>query len=165
MILHYFYKKEIIEDKIAKNVYKNILKRSNVIINSNDLFENKDYNSSFEIVSILLIIYIKNNINFKYQNYKKINDALISIFISDLDESLRQNGIGDMSIGKYVKKYVKKFYYRLKKFPKDINNNKKQSFVEYLQLFNLIRKNEILRASEIIFFHYTEILNEYNKEI
>ena len=165
MILHYFNKKEIIEDKIAKNVYKNILKRSNVIINSNDLFENKDYNSSFEIVSILLIIYIKNNINFKYQNYKKINEALMSIFISDLDESLRQNGIGDMSIGKYVKKYVKKFYYRLKKFPKDISNCKKQSFVEYLLLFELIRKNEILRASEIIFFHYKEILNEYNKEI
>ena len=32
--------------------------------------------------------------------------------IEDLDKALREIGIGDMSIGKYVKKYVKKFYYR-----------------------------------------------------
>ena len=33
----------------------------------------------------------------------------MSNFINDLDKSFREVGIGDMSIGKYVKKYVKKF--------------------------------------------------------
>ena len=44
--------------------------------------------------------------------------SLLILFIKDLDESLSLRGIGDMSIGKYVKSYVKKFYFRLSKFPK-----------------------------------------------
>ena len=44
---------------------------------------------------------------------ENINQILIDLLIADLDYSLREQGIGDMSIGKYVKKYVKKFYYRL----------------------------------------------------
>ena len=58
---------------------------------------------------------LQNNRN----KYLVINDKLVSLFIEDLDESLREKGIGDMSIGKYVKSYVKKFYFRLGKFPID----------------------------------------------
>ena len=45
---------------------------------------------------------------------KRVNEELIKNLVNDLDKSLRDAGISDMSIGKYVKKYVKKFYYRLK---------------------------------------------------
>ena len=41
-----------IDKKIANNIYNNILKLSNSFIKENDFFISKDYNSSFEIVSI-----------------------------------------------------------------------------------------------------------------
>ena len=86
MILHYFKKKENIDQKIAKDLYKKIIHKSSVLLKENNYFKEKNYSSSFEIVSILLIFYIKLNIQNKIKNYKIINKNLIDIFILDLDE-------------------------------------------------------------------------------
>ena len=161
MILHYFKKKENIEEKFAKDTYTNILKQSNSFLNNNSFFNHKDYNSSFEIVSIFMIFYIKLNIKFKINNYKLINEELIKIFILDLDESLREKGIGDMSIGKYVKKYVKKFYFRLSKFPKDIEDLDFNKFTSYLKYFEFIRNDQKINASKKIISIFGLISNSY----
>ena len=90
-----------------------------------------------------MIMFIRKNLlNPNKILYLKVNDELISLFISDLDESLREKGIGDMSIGKYVKSYVKKFYYRISKFPKDNNLKKNKKFVEYLKITDLIKNDD-----------------------
>ena len=157
MILHYFIKKENKENKIAENIYKTILKISNQIINEYNYFKDKNYNSSFEVVSIFLIIYIKTNINKNITNYKIINESLISIFISDLDESLRTKGIGDMSIGKYVKSYVKKFYFRLSRFPEIKEEFENISIEKYLKLFDFVEENKIKLASSTILKFYKKI--------
>ncbi len=159
MILHYFNKKENIEKKISEEIYKGILRESNLILINNNFFKEKNYNSSFEIVSILIIFYIKNNIKNNIKNYNKINEYLISIFIDDLDESLRKKGIGDMSIGKYVKSYVKKFYYRLSQFPNISEINSSNFLENYLQLFDFIKDNKISLASNKFKKIYTDIEN------
>ena len=111
MILQYFKKKENKEQIIAREQYKKILAESKTFLNENNFFKTKDYKTSFEIVSILLIINIRRNLLEANRTlFLKVNEKLISLFIADLDESLRQKGIGDMSFGKYVKSYVKKFY-------------------------------------------------------
>ena len=161
MLLHYFKKKENIENTIAINQYKKILKISLSLLNENYFFKKKDYNISFEIVSIFLIMMIQINLkNKNLEKYKKINEYLISIFISDLDESLREKGIGDMSIGKYVKSYVKKFYFRLKKFPKKFNSDEDNSLVNYLNKINLLDNPEDhLKVSLIFKEKYKFLLN------
>ena len=145
MILQYFKKKENKEQIIASNQYKKILSESNIFLNDNDFFNVKNYKTSFEIVSIFLIMFIKINLlkNNRKENLK-VNDHLISLFIADLDESLREKGIGDMSIGKYVKSYVKKFYFRISKFPNDSYLYKNDSFIEYLKMTNLIKNDELI---------------------
>ena len=160
MILHYFKKKENIEHQIAKDIYNEVLKISNLFLGENSYFIQKDYNSSFEIVSIFTIIYIKLNIKFKKKNYKYINEEIIKILVSDLDESLRSKGIGDMSIGKYVKSYVKKFYFRISKFPIDIDND---NLSNYLKKFDFLIEGEIDNASKSIIAIYKKISNKYKK--
>ena len=148
MILHYFKNKENKEQIIASNQYRSILSRSKLFLNENNFFKVKDYKTSFEIVSIFLIMFIRKNIledNKKF--YLKVNDELMSLFISDLDESLREKGIGDMSIGKYVKSYVKKFYFRISKFPNDNNLYKNESFIEYLRVTDLIIGDDYIKVS------------------
>ena len=163
MILQYFYRKENSQKKKAQQIYVNIINLSKNLLKKNNFFTDKNYNTSFEIVSLFLIIYIKLNIKYRINDYVKINEDLISIFINDLDESLRIEGIGDMSIGKYVKSYVKKFYFRLDKFPKNINNLSANQFQDYLKLFNIIKPNLIVNSSIKFKAEFNIILESYIK--
>tara|TARA_B100000214_G_C23838124_1_gene567481 strand:- start:212 stop:706 length:495 start_codon:yes stop_codon:yes gene_type:complete len=157
MILQYLFKKENKEKKIAISYYKNILEITKNFINNKDYFITTKFQLSFEIVSLFLIFYIhllKENNN---RPSKLINDYLIQEFILDLDESLRKLGIGDMSIGKHVKSYVKKFYFRLSKFDMLIKNDNKNAMYKYLSFFQIINKNELDHGSDEILVIYSSI--------
>ena len=163
MILQYFKKKENKEQIIANDQYKKILFESRAFLDDNDFFKVKDYKTSFEIVSIFLIMFIRKNLlEDDKKLFIKINDKLISLFISDLDESLREKGIGDMSIGKYVKSYVKKFYFRISKFPNDNNLYKNKSFIEYLKMTDLIKNDDYINVSRIFNHKFNDLINSLN---
>ena len=163
MILQYFKKKENKEQIIAREQYKKILAESKIFLNENNFFKTKDYKTSFEIVSIFLIMNIRRNLlEVNRKLFLKVNEKLISLFIADLDESLRQKGIGDMSIGKYVKSYVKKFYYRLKKFPKENNLYKNETFIEYLKLTDLIKNDDYHNVSRIFNDKFNDFIKTKN---
>ena len=163
MILQYLKKRENKEQIIATEQYKKILFESNRFINENNFFKTKDYKTSFEIVSIFLIMFIR--INLLQNNRKKyliVNDELISLFIADLDESLREKGIGDMSIGKYVKSYVKKFYFRISKFPDDNNLYNNKAFIEYLKVTNLTKNEDYINVSRKFNDKFVDFINSTN---
>ena len=160
MILQYFKKKENKEQKIAIDQYKKILIESNLFLNENNFFKVKNYKISFEIVSIFLIMFIRINLLENNRKlYLKVNDELLSLYISDLDESLREKGIGDMSIGKYVKSYVKKFYFRITKFPDDNNLFQNESFIEYLKLIDFIKNDDFVNVSRKFNDKFSEFMN------
>ena len=163
MILQYLKKKENKEQIIATKQYRQIIYESNIFLNDNNFFTTKDYKTSFEIVSIFLIMFIR--INLLKNNRKKyliVNDELISLFIADLDESLREKGIGDMSIGKYVKSYVKKFYFRISKFPDDNNLYNNKAFIEYLKVTNLIKSEDYINVSRKFNDKFVDFINSTN---
>ena len=163
MILQYLKKRENKEQIIATEQYKKILFESNRFINENNFFKTKDYKTSFEIVSIFLIMFIRKNLLENNKKiYLKVNDELVSLFISDLDESLREKGIGDMSIGKYVKSYVKKFYFRISKFPKNNNLYKNELFIEYLKITDLFKNDDYVDVSRKFNDKFGNLLNSTN---
>jgi len=160
MILQYFNKKENKEQIIATKQYKKILYESTEFLKDNDFFKVKDYKTSFEIVSIFMIMFIRKNLlEANRKQYLKVNEELVSLFILDLDESLREKGIGDMSIGKYVKSYVKKFYFRISKFPKDNNLYKNEYFIEYLRITNLLKNDDYINVSRKFNDKFGEFIN------
>ena len=163
MILQYLKKRENKEQIIATEQYKKILFESNKFINENNFFKTKDYKTSFEIVSIFLIMFIRKNLLENNRKiYLKVNDELVSLFISDLDESLREKGIGDMSIGKYVKSYVKKFYFRISKFPNNNNLYKNESFIEYLKITDLFKNDDYVDVSRKFNDKFGNLINSVN---
>ena len=70
---------------------------------------------------------------------------------------MREIGIGDMSIGKHVKKYVKKFYFRIKKIDKLLNNFQKSEFIDYLSAIKSVNINNISFFADEIMGLYKEI--------
>ena len=163
MILQYLKKKENKEHLIATKQYKKILTESNLFLNQNNFFKEKNYKISFEIITIFIIMFFRKNLLEKNKKfYDKVNDQLLSLFISDLDESLREKGIGDMSIGKFVKSYVKKFYFRISKFPDDNNLYKNKIFIEYLKITDLIKNDDYVNVSRKFNDKFTEFINSSN---
>ena len=148
MLLHYFYKKENKEKNYINDIYSKNFRLSIRFIQSNKYILKKDFQTSFEIFSLFLIFHIKNFKDFKIKNYEKINEELMTLFVKDLDYSFREIGIGDMKIGKYVKAYIKKFYFRLSTMEKILNSKDLNKTVEFLSKLNIIKKDQIITTSK-----------------
>ena len=126
-----------------KIIYLQTIKSVKRITNKLYLTENLNFNHTFEITTLLLFcIFFGSKTSSEFnKNDINNNQVLMDYFIRDIDHSLRLSGIGDMSIGKYVKRYVKKFYFRVSELEKlfskkeDFNNIK---FNEYLIKYNII---------------------------
>ena len=159
MILQYFKKKENEYKDVADRIYLIILHKSKKLIKKN-YFEEVNFNSSFELISILLIFYLNRNKEKNYNNYKKINDELVKNFINDLDKTIREIGIGDMSIGKYVKKYVKKFYYRIKIIDPILKNFSDRDFIVFLKSLKSVDKKNTKKMANDLLGIYQEIKNK-----
>jgi len=158
MVLQYFKKKEN-EYKIKSDeLYLNILKKSKKLLNKK-YFNQIDFNTSFELISILLIYYLKFFKNKDMTSKKRVNEELMKNLVSDLDKSLRDVGISDMSIGKYVKKYVKKFYYRLKILDPIFENDNNEELLNYLNSLEFVNKNNSNELINILSKFFMEIKN------
>ena len=109
-------------DKIAKDIILGKEKVQNKLLKSlgsNDVFNNN-----------LKIIKLKRKLNNSKNKY--IKQYLMDLYLIDLDKSLRELGIGDMSIGKYVKLHVKKIYYRISKLENIVKKNSSFELRKYI---------------------------------
>ena len=64
-----------------------------------------------------------------------------------------------MSIGKYVKKYVKKFYYRLKILDLIFENENHLEFIKYLNSLECVNKNNSKELVNVLSMFFIEIQN------
>ena len=158
MILQYFKKKEN-EYKIKSDkIYLNILKKSKSLLNKK-YFNKIDFSISFELISILLIFYLKFLKDKENNSKKRVNEELMKNLVNDLDKSLRDVGISDMSIGKYVKKYVKKFYYRLKILDPIFENDNYEELLNHVNSLESINKNNSNELVNQLFKFFMQIKN------
>ena len=158
MILQYFRKKEN-EYKIkADKIYLNILNKSKLLMNKK-YFNEINFTISFEVISLLLIFYLHFLKDYNTSLKKKINEELVKNLVNDLDSSLRDIGISDMSIGKYVKKYVKKFYYRLKILDPIFENDNNEEFYNYLNSLEFVNKNNLKELDNQLSKFFVQIKN------
>ena len=158
MILQYFKKKEN-EYKIKSDkIYLNVLYQSKSLLN-NKFFNEINFSTSFELISILMIYNLKFFKNKNIASKKRVNEELMKNLVNDLDNSLRDVGISDMSIGKYVKKYVKKFYYRLKILDPIFENDNNEEFNNYLNSLEIVNKDNSKELVNVLSKFFMEIKN------
>jgi len=150
MFLHYFKKKENKDKVIANNLYNSIVQNIKTILSKKEHNVKNDFNSSFELATIIIFC-----IFYAYDNSRKnklIKQYLMDTFILDLDQSLRNIGIGDNKISKYVKKYVKKTYYRIYTLDKIFKKNDYKEFCDFINKIDInVYKNNSSIFSQYIY--------------
>jgi len=157
MVLHYFIKKENNDKDISNEIYLSMINHIENIVNNKNFKIKKDFNSIFELMTLLLFV-----VFFAYKKGKtnrNINQKLLDLYIIDLDQTLREQGIGDMSIGKYVKAYVKKIYYRISKLEIIFKKNNLNEFKKYIIKIN-INSNNSDKLSNFLFKNIKNLLNK-----
>ena len=162
MFLHYFKKKENKDKSVSSNLYKSIVQSTQIISNKLEFNIKNEFNSYFELILILLF-----SVLFAYKKNEKIkliNQELMNLFILDIDHTLREKGIGDMSIGKYVKTYVKKIYYRISKLDNIFLNDDYLSFEKYVKMINIQKKNDNQKNLTQYLFNTINISIKYAKK-
>jgi len=158
MFLQYFKIKRNNYKKQTLSIYQEIVNHSNHFIKNSLNDKNYNFDEVFEIFSIVTFFYLKKLKDKNTQTNNEISQRIIDNFIKDLDQNFREKGIGDMSIGKYVKKYVKKFYYRLKILDKVLKENEDINFVNYVQKFGISNYGNIKKINEDLKILYNYIV-------
>lgn len=151
MFLHYFRRKVIKDNSLSHDLYLEILRLVNNIFDKNEGNIKKDFNSSYEIFSIFLIVILyaaKNN----KTDYSKINQELMNKFIDDLDYSMREIGVSDMKVGKHVKAYVKKFYFRISSLEIILKNQDYLEFEKYIISLEIFNNFDLFKQKNQIFY-------------
>ena len=155
MILKYFKKKQNKSHDLYNYLYIDIIDLTKLITFKILKIKNVDFVITFEVITIILFCIFFGYKNNKINNYKFEKQKLMNLFISDIDHSLRLQGL-DMTLGKYVKIYLKKFYFRLKELEKIFNTKNKLDFEAYLTNYNL--NNNFIDQYAITNFYETLII-------
>ena len=158
MFLQYFKIKRNNYKKQTLSMYQEIVNHSNHFIKNSLNDKHFSFDEVFEIFSIVTVFYLKKLKDRKTRKNKEISQIIINNFIKDLDQNFREKGIGDMSIGKYVKKYVKKFYYRLKILDEILKENEDINFASYIKKFGISNYGNSMKISKDLKILYNNIV-------
>ena len=116
----------------------------------------------FELIILHCHLYIKKLISLGNEE-KLFSQNLINYMITDFDRSLREIGVGDLSVGKKIKFMVSAYYGRANAYDKAIkNNNKTLDEVLKKNLYGTIKP----KKSEIIYMkkYIKDFLNLLNSK-
>tara|TARA_Y100000741_G_scaffold95328_1_gene70818 strand:- start:356 stop:844 length:489 start_codon:yes stop_codon:yes gene_type:complete len=158
MFLQYFKIKRNNYKNQTLSIYQEIVDHSNHFIKNSLNDKNYNFDEVFEIFSIITVFYLKKLKDTNTQSNNEISQKVIDKFIKDLDQNFREKGIGDMSIGKYVKKYVKKFYYRLMILDEVLQENEDINFTSYIQKFGISNFGNSMKITRDLKILYNDIV-------
>ncbi len=95
----------------ASDLYRMSVEKARDPVFYRDLGVPDTVNGRFDMVVIHLMLVFR-QLRHATSPTQSISEALLNLMFADMDQSLREMGVGDMSVGKHVKKMAKAFYGR-----------------------------------------------------
>jgi len=164
MFLNYFKNTKNKDIKNAQTIYNEIININKLIISSKVNHDTNYLKNAIEInILIIFCIFFGSKLGTNHKN-RILCQEIMNLFINDLDYSFRFVGIGDMSIGKYVKKTVKKFYFRVNKLEDIFKINDFQAFYNYCKKIELFQNNQNKdKTIKFVFNNCIKLINRTSK--
>jgi cytochrome b pre-mRNA-processing protein 3 len=85
----------------------------------------------FEMISLHAFLILR-QLKGEDKRIKKLSQTLFDEMFADMDQSLREIGIGDLSIGKHIKKMAKAFYGRIAAYEAALDGTAEETLEEAL---------------------------------
>lgn len=121
------------QDNITPQLYQQLIKQARdpwfyTIAGVDDTQQGR-----FEVICIHMFMVLQ-----RMKAHKKESQELFDYFFHDMDRSLREMGVGDLSVGKKIKSMLKLFYYRVDEYQKNPDD-----YTKALDLFFKERKFQV----------------------
>tara|TARA_B100000315_G_scaffold236936_1_gene253251 strand:+ start:80 stop:619 length:540 start_codon:yes stop_codon:yes gene_type:complete len=156
-LIKFFFKRKENNIKKIKDILNNIIE-----ISYSDSFNKKfkipnTFNARYEIILILIFIL---NLRLKNEKVNKNKMQIIyNLLFEYIDYSLREAGVGDLSIGKKVKILARIFSYRMQLYEKSIDidfKNIKKPIKKYIYK-NKVKKNNLNNFYKYIYSQHKKL--------
>ncbi|PDT85217.1 MULTISPECIES: ubiquinol-cytochrome C chaperone family protein [Sinorhizobium] len=86
----------------------------------------------FEMLSAILILYFRRT-RASARTGQEIAQEIVDAFFEDVDHSIRELGVGDVSVPKKMKKFAGMFYGRLESYAAALENGDRQALADALR--------------------------------
>nr|WP_281351291.1 ubiquinol-cytochrome C chaperone family protein [Sneathiella litorea] len=109
----------------------------------------------FEMVSLHAFL-IMRQLKEGGERAQKLSQTLFDEMFADMDQSLREIGIGDLSVGKHIKKMAKAFYGRVAAYDAALNGEETESLQEALKRNHYGTVEDVPEEAVAILARYVE---------
>ena len=156
-IKNFFFKKKKYNKKSLKDVLNNIIKISNSVSFNKKFKVPESFYVRYEIILIFIfLLYLR----LKNEKVNKIKIQIICNYLFEyLDYSLREIGIGDLSVGKKVKTLGRIFSFRIRSYEESVK-------IDFKNIKKLIKKfvykNKVKKRNLDNFYNY---VNSQHKKL
>ena len=86
----------------------------------------------FEMLSAILILYFRRT-RASARTGQEIAQEIVDAFFEDVDHSIRELGVGDVSVPKKMKRFAGMFYGRLESYAAALENGERQALADALR--------------------------------
>lgn len=119
-------------ERPAVDLYAEIVRQSRIPAFYEDAAVPDTVDGRFEMISLHAFL-IMRQLKGGGDKAQKLSQALFDEMFADMDQSLREIGIGDLSIGKHIKKMAKAFYGRVAAYDSALDGEGEESLEEALR--------------------------------
>ena len=116
-----------------------------------DTFEGR-----FNMISLHIFLVLR-RLKSNYTRSAKTSQALFDVMFADMDQSLREIGVGDLSVGKNVKAMAASFYGRVSAYEKALRDESDVLLIDAINR-NVFSKKQLVRTKSEKFAKYIHLL-------
>ncbi|MEE2954998.1 MAG: ubiquinol-cytochrome C chaperone family protein [Pseudomonadota bacterium] len=144
--------------KVATSLYITVVKQARQPFLYTNLGVPDTFDGRFNMISLHVFLVLR-RLKSNFTRSEKTSQALFDVMFADMDQSLREIGVGDLRVGKNVKVMVANFYGRISAFEKALRDSSDVLLIEAINRNVFPKEQSVQTNSEKIaqYIHFLKL--------